>query len=180
MQIRNTSRSYGVVARLFHWVMFLLIGLTIFLALNIETMPEKDQALTEEIHRSLGLVIFMLLALRFGWKLANPRPADPPGPAWMNIAAHVVHWLFYLIILVQIVAGVLMSQAGDEAVSLFGAFTLPAMVPPDDDVEEFWEEIHEVNWIILSVLVVGHVIAALRHHFSDNDDVFSRMWIDMR
>lgn len=180
MQLRNTLQSYGVVARFFHWVMFLLIGPTMFLALNMDDMAEPDKALTEWVHRSLGLVILMLLVLRFAWKLANPRPADPPGPALMNMAAHVVHWLFYAIILLQIVAGIALSQAGGEPVTLFGLFTLPVMVPPDKGVQEFWERIHEVNWIVLAVLVIGHVLAALYHHFSDRDDVFSRMWIDPR
>ena len=177
MQLRNTVQSYGVVARFFHWAMFLLIGLTILLALNMEDMPEPDKDLTERLHRSLGLVIFMLLILRFGWKLTNPRPADPPGPAWMNVAAQLVHWLLYLLILLQVIAGIVMSQAGGETVSLFELFALPAMVLPDQEVEEFWEEIHEANWIVLTALVIGHVAAALYHHFGDRDDVFRRMWI---
>ncbi len=170
-------QSYGVVARFFHWVMFLLIGLTILLALNMEAMPEADRIFTEWLHRSLGLVIFMLLVLRFAWKLHNLQPVDPPGPAWMHVAARGLHWLFYLIILLQVVAGIAMSQADGEAVSLFGLPALPAMISPDRDVHEFWEEIHKVNWIVLTVLVLGHVQAALYHHFSDRDDVFSRMSI---
>ena len=180
MQLRNTSQSYGLVARFLHWSMFLLIGLTTFLALNMEAMSEADKALTEGVHRSIGVLILVLLVLRFAWKLGNPQPVDPPGPAWMNMAAHLVHWLIYCIILLQAVAGIVMSQAGGDAVSLFDVFTLPVLVSPDPDVQEAWEEVHETNWIILWVLIVGHVMAALHHHFGDRDDVFSRMWIDPR
>jgi cytochrome b561 len=157
--------------------MFLLLGLTVMLALNMESMPEPDQELTENLHRSLGVLIMLLLMLRFGWKLANPQPADLPGPVWMNIAAHGMHWLLYLVVLVQAVAGIAMSQADGEPVSLFGLFTLPVMIAADPQAEEFWEEIHEVNWIILTVLIIGHVLAALYRHFGEKGEVFRRMGV---
>lgn len=177
MQIWNTVQSYGAVARFFHWSMFLLIGLTTFLALSIDTMPEKDQAYTTGLHRSLGVLLFAMLGLRFAWKLANPQPADPPGPAWMGRAARLLHGLFYLVILLQVVAGIGQSQADGAAVTFFGLFTLPVLFAPDPDRQAFWQAIHEVNWIVLTVLVIGHVAAALHHHFGDRDDVFDRMWI---
>jgi cytochrome b561 len=177
MQLRNTVQRYGVIARFFHWTMFLLLGLTVLLALNMEDMLEPDKSQTEWLHRSLGVLILFLLILRFGWKLINPRPANPPGPAWMNVVAQMVHWSFYFIILLQVVAGILLSQADGESVSFFGLFALPDLVPADRTMHEFWEEIHEVNWIVLTALVIGHVAAALYHHFRDRDDVFRRMWI---
>lgn len=175
MQLRNTSQGYGLVARVLHWSMFVLIGLTTFLALNMEYMEERDEALTKDVHRSLGVLIFALLLLRFGWKLGNPQPDDPPGPAWRNRAAHLLHWLFYLVILVQVVAGIVMSQAGGEPVGVFGWFELPSVIAPDDGAHAAWEEIHEANWIVLAVLVTGHALAALYHHFSDREDSFWRM-----
>lgn len=177
MQFRNTSASYGLVARFFHWVMFLLLGLTVMLALNMESMPEPDKDVTERLHRSLGVLILFLLVLRFGWKLANPQPADLPGPAWMNRVARGMHWLLYFIVLLQAVAGIAMSQADGVAISVFDLFTLPVMVAADPQVEEFWEEIHEVNWIVLTVLVIGHVLAALHRHFAEKGEVFRRMGI---
>lgn len=177
MQLRNTPQTYGIIARFFHWVMFVLIGLTTFLALNIESMAEADKALTTSVHRSLGVLILVMLVLRFGWRLANPQPEDLPGPAWMNAAAHLLHWTLYAVVLLQAVAGLVMSQAAGEPVSPFGFFTLPALVGPDEEVEEFWEEIHEANWILLTVLVVGHVLAALYRHFGEKGDVFRRMGV---
>ncbi|MCC7257293.1 MAG: cytochrome b [Gammaproteobacteria bacterium] len=177
MQFRNTTERYGFVARVFHWAMFLLIGLTTFLALNMETMSESDKAYTESLHRSLGVLIGVLLTLRFAWKLGNPQPADLPGPAWMAPAAHLLHWLLYAIMLLQVVAGIGMSQADGAEVGLFGLFTVPAVMAPDTQVEDFFLAIHEVNWIVLTVFVVGHVLAALHHHFADRGDVFERMGI---
>lgn len=177
MQLRNTSAAYGAVARFFHWAMFLLLGLTVMLALNMESMPEADREMTERLHRSLGVLILFLLLLRFGWKLVNPQPADLPGPAWMNTAAHGMHWLLYGIVLLQAVAGIAMSQADGVAIGVFDLFTLPAIVAADPQIEEFWEEIHEVNWIVLTALIVGHVMAALYRHFGEKGEVFRRMGI---
>lgn len=177
MQWRNTTRRYGLVARFFHWAMFLLIGLTTFLALNIETMPEADRDFTTWLHRSFGVLIGGLLLLRVAWKLANPQPDDLPGPAWMSLAAHAVHWVLYGVVLVQVVAGITMSQADGATVGLFGLFDLPAFVVADPGLEAFCREVHETVWIVLTVLVIGHVLAALHHHFSESGEVFDRMGV---
>jgi cytochrome b561 len=180
MSLRNTTASYGSLARFFHWTMFLLILGTIIVGLTMEDLPEEQHEVAEMIHRSIGVVILALLVLRFGWRLINVSPADPPGPAWMNATARAVHWLFYPLILLQTVAGIVLSQAGGEAVTLFGLVSLPVMVAPDEQVEHFWEEVHEVNWIILAVLVAGHSLVALHHHFGAKDDVLRRMWSGVR
>lgn len=177
MQYRNTTEVYGLVARLLHWAMFVLIGLTTFLALNVETMAEADQAVTLATHRSLGVLILALLLVRFAWKLANPQPGDLPGPAWMNRAARLLHWVFYPVVLLQAVAGIAMSQAAGEPVPLFGSYALPALVGPDESVEARWKEVHEANWIVLTVLVIGHVGAALYREYGDKGDVFRRMGV---
>lgn len=175
MQLRNTPYGYGVVARFFHWVMFLLIGLTVMLALSMDDMPAADKALTERLHRTLGLLILVLLVLRFAWKITNPRPMDLPGPAWANRAAQVVHGLLYGIILLQAAAGILVVQARGEPVDAFGLQALPAFLTADPVTAQFWEKIHALNWLVLTVLVAGHVAAALYRHFADRGEVFRRM-----
>lgn len=132
MAIFNTTQTYGSVAKFFHWAMFLLIVLAIFVGLRMGGMEGEEEEAMEAMHRSWGLVILTLLVLRFGWKLINPRPASPPGPTLMNLAAGALHWALYALILLQTVAGIVMSQASGEAVTLFGLFELPAMIGPSE------------------------------------------------
>ena len=177
MQLRNSAQDYGLVAKIFHWLMFLLVCLAIFVGTRLEDLSGAEKSALEDMHRSWGLVILSLLVLRLAWRITNPRPADPAGTkAWMSLGARAVHWLFYGLILLQATAGIVMSQADGEAVSLFGLFSLPQLVPVSESIEEFWEEIHEINWIVIATLAVGHAAAALHHHFGARDNVLRRMW----
>lgn len=180
MGIFNTTQTYGSVAKFFHWVMFVLTVLAMVVGLRMDGMEGQDKEAMEAMHRSWGLVILSLLVLRFCWKLLNPRPASPPGTALMNLASSVIHWLFYALILLQAVAGIFMSQASGVPVTLFGLLGVPPLVDPSAATAELWEEIHEVNWIVLAVLVVIHTLAALAHHFVARDDVLRRMWFSSR
>jgi cytochrome b561 len=82
--------------------------------------------------------------------------------------------LFYLFLLALPLSGWLASSAEGGAVSFFGVATLPQWNVGAGG-EELFEEAHEVLGNILLVLVSLHVLAALKHHFVDKDDVLLRM-----
>jgi cytochrome b561 len=63
---------------------------------------------------------------------------------------------------------------------VFG-FTVPSIyVSQDRTMHGFFEEWHETLSYALAVLVVIHIIAALRHHLIKHTDVMRRMWFGMK
>jgi cytochrome b561 len=68
-----------------------------------------------------------------------------------------------------------MSAASNYPVSYFGLFTIPNVVAPDEALKEVMEERHEMLFEILVIVAFVHVVAALKHHFVDRDDVLRRM-----
>jgi cytochrome b561 len=58
-----------------------------------------------------------------------------------------------------------------SAVSVFGLFPLPAAPLVGGEVKE----IHEIGSNAMMVLVILHVLAALKHQFVDGDGVFRRI-----
>lgn len=177
MSLRNSEQAFGWLAKLFHWLMFLLVCLAMFVGNRLDDLEGAAHTALEDMHRSWGVVILALLVLRLAWRVTNPQPAAPAGsPAWMNLGARAVHWLFYGLILLQTTAGIAMSQAEGDRVSLFGLLQLPQLVAPGEATEHFWHEVHEVTWIVILVLALVHAAAALHHHFGARDNVLRRMW----
>src|SRR5205809_6687478 len=86
--LRNASDSWGAPAKLFHWVMAALILAQIALGLmaaNWRLSPTKIELFFW--HKSTGMLILALVALRLLWRLANPTPLLPPGiAAWERAA----------------------------------------------------------------------------------------------
>jgi cytochrome b561 len=175
--LKNTETSYGSAARGFHWLIFLLFIASLVyvnIAGGMEDGPEKGQIIG--IHKSIGVSIFILVVFRLGWRLGNPRPADLGTNELQNKLAHAVHWLFYIILLVQPIAGILMSQYFGYPVSWFGIFELPMMVAENKETAELFHELHEIIAIVLLLAVLIHLAAALKHHFVDKNRTLVRMW----
>src|SRR2546427_12524401 len=95
--LRNSADSWGAPAKLFHWVMAALILAQIALgvmAASWRVSPTKIELFFW--HKSTGMLILLLVALRLLWRLANRAPALPSGmPAWERAAPRSSHLLLY-------------------------------------------------------------------------------------
>lgn len=175
--MKNSENTYGIVAKGFHWLLFLMLSFSIvagnFLA-SMPNGPEKFQA--AGMHKSFGAIILMLILLRFFWRLINEVPKDPDGsPEIQNLMAHIMHWVLYLLMFLQPISGIMMSQAAGFPVSFFGIFEFPVFLSKDQAVAEFFRGMHGTVWLLLVLAVVGHAGAALYHHFIMKDDILKRM-----
>lgn len=180
MQIKNTADRYGAIAQLFHWVIVALIVTQFVLASRAEAAEEARQLLQLDrilaTHRSVGMTIFMLAILRLIWRFSNPVPAPAPTTKpWQARLAGIVHWALYALILLTPLAGWLMSSAKSGSVAWFGWFTFPDLIAPDEARFEQLEELHELLATSIFALAILHILAALKHHFIDKDNVLRRM-----
>ncbi len=172
----NASPRYDGMAVTLHWLMaVMLIGL-FGLGLVLEDLPKGDlRAQMYGLHKAVGAVVLALAALRLAWRLTHPAPALPDSmPASEVTLARLGHLALYGLMLVLPVSGIIMSQAGDHPVSVFG-WVIPTLVQPNHDLKEVFEEVHGFLAWSLAAVVAGHGLAALRHRFVLKDDVMARM-----
>ena len=71
--------------------------------------------------------------------------------------------------------GWMMSSAKNYSVSWFGLFTWPNLISQSDDAFAFLRATHFYLSDALFAIAVLHVLAALKHHFWNKDDVLRRM-----
>jgi len=182
MPLRNTNIEYGNLAKLLHWLVAIGIFALIWLGLqqsDMESGPARQAV--RDLHGSIALVVFVLMTVRLVWRWMNAMPAHPEGlPAWQNAAAHLVHWGLYVAIFVQLLAGMLVVSSGGRPLAFFGLFSIPLPVAENHDFHELMEEVHEVIWVVIAVLVAVHMAAALYHHFIAKNDVLRRMTSGVR
>jgi len=69
----------------------------------------------------------------------------------------------------------LMSSAKSYSVSWFGLFTWPNLIGKNAAAFDFLRTTHHLLGDALFVLAVLHILAALKHHFWNRDDVLLRM-----
>lgn len=169
--------QYTAAARILHWFVAGAIVLQFILAQLADNASSDLQELALLAnHKSVGITILALAFVRIAWRLAHKPPALPAGmPGWQVTASHVSHWSLYALLFAMPLTGWLMSSASAYSVSWFNLFQLPDFVSPDAGMAEVFEETHEILAKLLLVIASLHVIAALKHHFLDKDDVLTRM-----
>lgn len=177
MRLRNRANRYGAVAQAFHWTIAALIAVQCVLGLRAADLPVSlERLVLLARHKSIGMTILALTLLRLGWRLADPVPELPAGmPVMERRLARLTHWFLYVLLVTAPIAGWVSSSASNLSVSWFGLFTWPDLVAPDRALATAATAVHKgLVWLLLLV-VAGHVLAALRHHFVLRDDVLRRM-----
>ncbi|HEU4967495.1 cytochrome b [Sphingomonas sp.] len=177
----GASRSrYSGGAIAFHWAIALLIAVNIALALITDDWHGPARSAAIQIHKATGITILVLSIARLLWRLAH-RP--PPLPAelrlWEAVAARAVHRLFYALMIVLPLSGWLMvsASANRKPLNWYGLFGLPYLpFEGDKAVRGFAHEAHEILGYTMMALIVLHVAAALKHHYSDRTRLLARMW----
>ena len=170
------AARYDAVARTLHWLVAALAFSQLAMGKFAEVEPGEEGSLFI-VHSGLGLLVLLLMLARLGWRLSHVVPPPPaPAPRWQNLVARLNHLAFYVLLIALPLSGWLLASAEGEAASFFGLFEVPALpVPGGEDSEDGIEEAHEVLGNVLLALAALHVLAALKHHFIDRDDVLRRM-----
>lgn len=177
MNIKNTEHKYGVVAKVIHWFMALgLIGL-VLVGWYMEDMPNSPEKFElYGLHKSFGVVLLALVVLRLVWRTLNKQPLMPAGTSkFVAFVAASGHGLLYAMMFAMPLVGWAMSSSYGFPVSFFGLFTLPNLVAPNKEMAELYGMLHSWGGDVFTILIVGHVLAALYHHFICKDDVLKRM-----
>jgi cytochrome b561 len=177
--LRNTAKSWGTVARAFHWIVGLAIMGMLAFGWWMNHIPARpDRFFYRSIHADIGYVLLVLTVLRLAWRAINPTPALPAGtPGWQRLAAFVGHGALYLVTLVVIFLGWAHSGArpqGDYG-SFFGLFHVPQFTSPDKATADAFEERHIFFAYVLLALIGIHLMAAAWHHFIKRDRMAARM-----
>ncbi|SCK21689.1 cytochrome b [Vogesella sp. LIG4] len=172
----NTPR-YSPAQILMHWLMAVLIIAAFAFGRYVDSLPlSPTKFRLISYHKWLGISILALLVLRVLLRLAKRAPALPAsmGPV-ARLAAHGGHAALYLLMLVIPVSGWLMSSAYGIPVVLFGVLPLPDLLAANPELAEQLKAVHGLLNNALLLVVIGHVLAALKHQFIDKDGLLERM-----
>ncbi|HKK06231.1 MAG TPA: cytochrome b [Gammaproteobacteria bacterium] len=127
-------------------------------------------------HKSVGLLVLLLVCIRVLWRLTNPIPRPPADmPLWERRAAHATHLALYAILIAMPISGWVINSTANIPFKVFWALPLPSIAPPDKVLEAYTKLIHLGLFGLLAALLIMHIAAALRHHLVRKDDILSRM-----
>jgi superoxide oxidase len=161
----------------FHWATALIV-LALFASALLRAQSHDDafKMTLLEIHRSLGVTIWIATALRLAWRLTSARL--PPFPINMTKIHRAIvkmsEYGLYAFLLVQPATGLGATLFSGRPFVLF-LWQIPQLVPGDRALQAGFHLAHELAAWGLATLAVGHAVTALIHHFVLRDDVLECM-----
>lgn len=169
--------SYTRTAIGLHWLIAFALLATFSLGLYMHDLPLSPEKLKlYSWHKWAGVTIFLLVLFRLIWRWTHQPPELPETMAPLaRTAAKLMHWLLYFLMIAIPISGWLMSSADGYQVVYFGVLPLPDLLSKNKELGAALTVVHQVLNFTLAALVVGHVLAALKHYFVDRDDILSRM-----
>lgn len=182
MQLINTSKRYGFVTKLFHWLVFIGFVFQYFVASIMLRIAQADsfwgftQGVLYNWHKSIGLIIFGIVIGRYLWRRFTPLPDWAPTlTANERSAVHWIERILYLCMFIQPISGYIFVMTGGYGVHFFGVYHLPNPIGKIAWLALIAEYTHWVTAITIVVAWLGHMFIVFKHHLFRRDRLLYRM-----
>ena len=175
MVIRNSSKGYGLVSKMFHWTTFILLIAQVPFGFYLVGLEFSDQRIDlENIHILIGISIFYLVLIRLIWKVFNPKPKH-----WreffkgQTLIAGINHYLLYISIFSITISGVLKKLYMGERLNFF--IFQYAFKESNFQLADSFYVVHIYANYLLIALVSLHILATVVHHVFFKDKILKKM-----
>ncbi|OTG86244.1 cytochrome b [Acinetobacter sp. ANC 4558] len=179
--MNNTTEYYTRTAQVLHWIMAIIFILAWiigfysgnFLSYDVNGSFKGDMT---TLHKNIATVIIFLVVIRIFWRYTHPAPQLPDSMSpRMKTFAHLGHLALYFMLLALPITGCLFSWSAGYPAPVLYLFDIPALIGKNPEVTAIVKPLHIwLSWAA-GLLVVGHLLAALKHHFIDKDNILNSM-----
>ena len=175
---KDDARRFGWISILLHWLVAAMVVGLFALGLWMTGLSYYDPWYRQapDLHKGIGVLLFLLLAFRLVWRSINGRPGPVAGSGRLeHRLAVVAHGALYALMILVMISGYLISTADGRGIDVFGLFSVPATIQGVEGQEDMAGTVHLALAIGLVGLAGLHALAALKHHFLDRDETLKRM-----
>lgn len=169
--------AYAQSVQLFHWSMGAGILFLIASAKLNQWTPKDEKERKKTImwyHKSVGLLMGLLIAPRLLARFSSKIPDAIPGPYWEHFASKLSHGLLYSLMVVMPVTGITMGYLGGGGLPFF-FMKVPASTNKNKKLAGLAFKLHKKAGLALEYLVPIHV-GAVAYHAAKRFPILSRMW----
>ncbi len=168
---------WGVISQSLHWLIVVLILVMAYLGLTMTDLPNSPYKIRIfTLHKSIGISILALVAIRLSWRLYAGAPGPvPQTPAWQHRVARATHGGLYALLFAIPLSGWIMNSAAGFPLPWFWLVHLPPIAPRGEALRALSKTWHVwLFWTLIGLSLV-HASAAIWHHLFPRDATLARM-----
>lgn len=157
----DQPNSFGWISIALHWITTVAIIALWLVGQSILNQPTDEIDARRTLHITLGLLAWLPLAGRIAWRFCVAHPQVSGQTNLVHRVARATHYLILAALSVMIISGPIMAWA----------------LPDRSDIANFALGFHSNAAIVLLVLVVLHILGALKHLMFHEDETIARMFL---
>ncbi|MEX2132311.1 MAG: cytochrome b/b6 domain-containing protein [Pseudohongiellaceae bacterium] len=151
--------SFGWISISLHWITAILIIALWFIGTSIGFQAAEDVDARRALHVTIGLIAWLLLAVRILWRLRSSHPKAQGQTDRIHKLASAVHYFMLGLVTIMLVSGPVSAWAVKESL-----------------VSELARNAHAVTANFLIILVILHILAGLKHLMFHDDETVARIF----
>ena len=174
MHFINTLSEYGLLSKVLHWLSALILVIQIPLGFYLVDLDFGEERITfENVHVTLGLIIFYLVIIRLINNTLNPTPKlNPSIFIGQKYIAKLNHVLLYGAILSITVSGILKKLFnGETLVILFKEIK----IKDNFELADQFYNIHIYSNYVIIALISIHVLAVITHKLLFKENLIKKI-----
>lgn len=160
----DSTNSFGWLSIGLHWFATLAIVLLWFVGQSIASQSAEQIDTRRALHVTLGLIAWLPLVARIVWRFRSGHPRVNGQTLLTHRLAKATHYGMLIILTIMLITGPLMAWA----------------MPERSDLAELTFLFHSNAAKALALLVVLHILAALKHLMFHEDETVARIFVPRR
>jgi cytochrome b561 len=169
------QQRFPASMRFLHWLMAALVLTMIGIGIAMVASLGDYHNLVS-IHRPLGILILILVVIRYVNRRLHKLPPFPPTMSEQErVAAHASEVLLYTLLFVQPLVGWAMLSAARYPIVMWGSLHLFPILPHNVMVYAILRKTHTFLAYLLFLAFLAHFGAILFHTLIVRDGMLSRM-----
>lgn len=121
------------------------------------------------LHKNIATTIIFLFFIRICWRFTHPFPHAK------NKIVNYIHFALYIVLILIPISGCLFSWTAGHPAPVLYLFNLPQLIDKNPTFVTFFKPLHIYFAWFVGALILLHILAALKHHFIDKDEILKKM-----
>lgn len=168
-------QQFTASMRFLHWLMAALVLTILGIGVAMVVSLGNYHVLVS-IHRPIGILILILVVIRFVNRSFSTLPPFPPTMSSQERrVAHASELLLYTLLFVQPLVGWAMLSAARYPIVMWGSLHLFPILPHSVTLYAVLRETHTVLAYLLFLAIIAHFGAILFHTLIVRDRLLNRM-----
>lgn len=169
--------NWDPVTKALHWSMAVLIPTAWVLAILIDSFARENRGPIVFAHKTVGLLVLVLLVVRIGWRWTHVGPGHEPTRFGVlsDWATTLGHGVLYLLMIAVPIGGILATFARGSALPLFGLWSIASPWATRQPFAKQITEVHELTAHLLLIVALAHAVIGILHHVVLKDRTLLKM-----